>query len=336
VDSSLRQSGRRWPSSDHAAIFPVVMPRRKIGSLDVSVIGIGCNQFGPTADESTTARIVATALDEGMNFFDTADEYGPDGVSEEYLGRAIQGRRDDAVLATKFGHFMAGDPERGGASARWITRAVEDSLRRLGTDRIDLYQQHFPDPHVDPEETLSALDGLVRSGKILHYGVCNLPAGEVEARCRAARSAGLEGPVSAQSRYNLLRREARNELIPVLEQNQVVLIPFFPLASGMLTGKYKSGQALPPDSRFARHLDPGQAIHIVDRDGATVARLDAWAAERGHSVAELALAWLASQEVVGSVIAGVSRPEQVSANAKAARWSLDRDEVEEVAALVAR
>lgn len=309
------------------------MRRRRIGSLEVSVVGIGCNQFGPTADEARTAQIVGTALDEGINFFDTADEYGPDGVSEEYLGRALRGRRDEAVIATKFGHFMGGDPARGGASARWIVQAAEDSLRRLDTDRIDLYQQHFPDPGVEAEETLAALDQLVQAGKIVHHGMCNLGPGEVDRRCAIAEAAGLDRPVSSQDRYNLLRQEARTGVIPALERNGLCLIPYFPLASGMLTGKYRRGLPLPTDSRFARHLDHAQAAHIVERDGGAVERLEGWAAGYGRSVADLAVAWLASQPVVVSVITGVSRPEQVAANAVAAGWELSPEEVDAAARL---
>jgi aryl-alcohol dehydrogenase-like predicted oxidoreductase len=311
----------------------MVMPRRRIGSLDVSVLGIGCNQFGPTVDEATTARIVGAALDAGVNFFDTADEYGPDGISEEFLGRALRGRRDEAVIATKFGHHMHGDPARGGASARWIVHAVEDSLCRLGTDRIDLYQQHFPDPDVGPQETLDAVDQLVREGKIVHHGICNLGPDDVERRCDIARSQGGSVPVSAQNRYNLLRQEARSELVPVLEANDMVLIPYFPLASGMLTGKYRRGEPLPADSRFARHLDAAQADRIVERDGVVVERLRAWAADHGRSVADLAVAWLAAQPIVASVITGVSRPEQVDANARAADWALSPEQIEEVGLL---
>jgi aryl-alcohol dehydrogenase-like predicted oxidoreductase len=306
------------------------MARRNIGSLEVSVLGIGCNQFGPSADERTSAAIVATALDEGVNFFDTADEYGPEGLSEELLGRALGSRRDEAVIATKFGHHMDGDPLRGGASARWIAQAVEDSLRRLGTDRIDLYQQHFPDPQVEPQETISALDQLVRAGKIVHYGFCNLGPDEIDERCAVARSGGFAPPVSSQNRYNLLRQEARNGLIPILERNRLALIPFFPLASGMLTGKYRRGRPPPADSRFGRHLEPAQAEHIFERDGEAVERFEGWAADHGRSVAELAVAWLASQPVVGSVITGVTKPEQVSANARGATWSLAPDQIEEL------
>ena len=222
-------------------------------------------------------------------------------------------------------------PAPAGSSA-----AVEDSLRRLGTDRIDLYQQHFPDPTVDDEETLTALDQLVTSGKIVHHGVCNLPADQVARRCELAKQRDVPAPVTSQDRYNLLRREARDELVPTLDREAMMLLPYFPLASGMLTGKYRAGEALPDDSRFARHLPPAQARRIVERDHELVQHLDQWAAERGRSVAELAIAWLASQPIVGSVIAGVSRPTQVDANARAAEWHLTPDEVNEVALVAAR
>jgi aryl-alcohol dehydrogenase-like predicted oxidoreductase len=311
----------------------LIVEQRKLGGLSVSVMGIGCNQFGPTCDQARTTEVVNAALDAGINFFDTADEYGPEGVSEEYLGKALGGRRDEAVIATKFGHFMDGDPERGGASARWIEQAVEDSLRRLGTDRIDLYQQHFPDPEVEAEETMAALDRLVRAGKVREIGVCNLRADDLDERAKLADEKGLTRLATAQNRLNLLRQEAIDDLVPAIERNGMTLLPFFPLASGMLTGKYKRGQALPSDTRFANHLDPGQAAHIVERDGARVEAWDAWAAERGHTVAELALAWLVAQPVVSSVIAGATSAAQVAANAAASEWRLSPAEAAEVAAI---
>ncbi len=309
------------------------MRYRRLAERNVSVVGIGCNQFGPTADASAVDAIVGRAFDAGVNFFDTADEYGPDGISEELLGHALSGRRDEAVIATKFGYFVDGDRERGGASARWIVHAVEASLRRLGTDRIDLYQQHFPDPDVAPEETLRALDQLVRDGKVLHHGLCNLSSNEIAERASIARAGALSAPIASQNRYNLLRQEARDELIPMLEDNAMMLLPYFPLASGMLTGKYKSGRPLPPDSRFTRHLSSEQAARIIERDSPAIERLEGWALARGRSVAELAIAWLASQPVVASVIAGVTKTEQVDANARAAEWVLTSDEIEEVGSM---
>jgi aryl-alcohol dehydrogenase-like predicted oxidoreductase len=279
-----------------------------VGSIRASVIGLGCNQFGPTCDAEQTQRVVRAALDAGISFFDVADEYGPDGVAEEYLGRALVGRRDEAVIATKFGSRLRGDPATGGAGARWIARAAEDSLRRLGTDRIDLYQQHFPDTRVPQEETLTALDRLVRDGKVRAMGVCNMAPEVIEQRLSIARRGGLPRPASVQDRYNLLRQEAAAELLPCARRLGLAFLPFFPLASGMLGGRYQQGQPPPADSRFGRHLEPAHARHIIDRDAARVARLAAWAAEHGRGVAELAVAWLASQPGVGPVIAGATWP----------------------------
>jgi aryl-alcohol dehydrogenase-like predicted oxidoreductase len=303
---------------------------RKLGDLEVSVVGLGCNQFGATCDLAQTRALVDAALDSGVTFFDVADEYGPDGLAEEYLGKALVGRRDGAVIATKFGHFMFDDRERGGASARWIAVAVEDSLRRLGTDRIDLYQQHFPDPAVSAEETMAALDQLVRDGKVREIGVCNLTTADLDERTAVAERTGGARLATTQNRLNLLRQEALEDLVPAAELHGMALLPFFPLASGMLTGKYRAAEAPPEDSRFARSLDPAQARHMIERDGARVAAYDEWAQARGHTVAELAIAWLASMPVVGSVIAGATKPSQVVANVAAADWRLSPEEIGEV------
>jgi aryl-alcohol dehydrogenase-like predicted oxidoreductase len=308
--------------------------RVEVGGLTASVVGLGCNQFGATCDASEVARIVGASLDAGIDFFDVADEYGPDGIAEEYLGRALSGRRDEAVIATKFGLVLGNDLESGGASRRWIERAVEASLRRLGTDHLDLYQQHFPDPDVEQEETAAALDDLVTAGKVREVGVCNMAAGDVAARLRIASAAGYQPIASVQDRFNLLRQEAAEELIPLVRAEGLAFLPYFPLASGMLGGRYKRGEPAPSDTRFHRHLDPGQAQHIIDRDAERVALLAAWAGDYGHSIAELAIAWLASQPNVGPVIAGVSKVEQVTANAAAAEWVLDDADVQFVGGLV--
>ncbi|MGE0384011.1 MAG: aldo/keto reductase [Gammaproteobacteria bacterium] len=309
------------------------MRRRRIGDLEVSVVGIGCNQFGPTCDAAQTARVVGRALDLGINFFDVADEYGPEGLAEEYLGRALGPRRGEAVIATKFGHHMHGDPQRGGASARWIERAVEDSLRRLGTDCIDLYQQHFPDPAVPAQETLAAQDRLVRAGKVRAIGCCNLEAADLRERAAIAGAQGLTRLASAQNRLNLLRQEALEDLVPTIQALDMALLPFFPLASGMLSGRYRAGEPPPADSRFGRHLPPAQARRIIDRDFPRVQALDAWAAARGRTVAELAIAWLAALPAVASVIAGATTLAQVESNARAGAWELTAEEWREAAAL---
>jgi aryl-alcohol dehydrogenase-like predicted oxidoreductase len=306
------------------------METRKLGNLTVSVVGLGCNQFGATCNLTQTTALVQAALDAGVTFFDVADEYGPEGLAEEFLGKALGASRDDVVVATKFGHHMFGDPERGGASARWIVRAVEDSLQRLGTDRIDLYQQHFPDPATPAEETMAALDQLVRVGKVREIGVCNLTGADLDERAAITERTGGARLAAAQNRLNLLRQEALDELVPAVERHGVALLPYFPLASGMLTGKYRPDQPLPEDSRFARSVEPTQARHMIERDAARVAAFADWARQRGHGVAELAVAWLASMPFVGSVIAGATRPAQVKANVAAATWRLTADEIDEV------
>lgn len=277
--------------------------------------------------------IIDTAMDQGVTFFDVADEYGPDGLGEEYLGRALGKRRNEVIIATKFGHHMFDDPERGGAGARWIGQAVEDSLHRLGTDHIDLYQQHFPDPTVAAEETMSALDRMVRQGKVLEIGVCNLAPSELDERTAISDRTGGARLASTQNRLNLLRQEALDALVPPAQRNDLAVIPYFPLASGMLTGQYRHGQSMPEDSRFVRSLDPAQAHRIVERASVRVAALDEWAAQRGHSVGELAIAWLASMPFLASVIAGATKPAQIVSNTAAARRRLTEAEMTEVSGL---
>jgi aryl-alcohol dehydrogenase-like predicted oxidoreductase len=298
-----------------------------VGGLTASGVGLGCNQFGATCDERQAASLVAAALDSGIDFFDVADEYGPDGLAEEYLGKALAGHREEAVIATKFSSRLGSEPGSGGASRQWIERAVESSLRRLGTDHIDLYQQHFPDPGVPPEETLGALHDLVRAGKVVEIGVCNMAFADVRDRLHLAAASGYRPIASVQNRYNLLRQEARVELLPGTLAAGLAFIPYFPLASGMLGGRYHRGEPPPPDSRFHRHVDHGQARHMIDRDADRVASLRAWATARGHTVAELAIAWLTSQPGVGPVIAGASAADQVRANATATGWVLTPDEI---------
>ena len=307
--------------------------RVTVGTLNASVVGLGCNQFGATCDAGEAAAIVGAALDSGIDFFDVADEYGPDGLAEEYLGRAVAGHRAEVTIATKFSSRLGNDPASGGASRKWVESAVEASLRRLGTDYIDVYQQHFPDPTVGQEETLAALHDLVTAGKVREIGVCNMAAADVQARLRHAAATGYRPVASVQDRYNLLRQEAADELLPAVRAAGVAFIPYFPLASGMLGGWYRKGRPPPRDTRFHRHVEPGQAQHMIDRDADRVARLQRWAQEHRHSVADLAIAWLASQPGVGPVIAGVSTSEQVRANARAAEWELTAADVELAASL---
>jgi aryl-alcohol dehydrogenase-like predicted oxidoreductase len=321
------------------------MEHRRIGSLSVSIVGVGCNQFGTRADGAMTARIVQEAIDAGINYFDTADEYGRNyadrddphgwGLSEELLGRALRGRRDEVVIASKFGIGVPGDGASGGASARWVAIAIEQSLRRLGTDRIDLYQLHFPDPTVPIEETLGALDRLVRDGKVREIGCCNLSAEALADADGTARRSELHRFVSNQAPLNLLQRGSLDTVMPICDQLGLVFIPYYPLASGMLTGKYRRNETPPTGTRLTEQVsDEARARLFSDRTFTRLEALERWAADRGHSLLELAFAWLLGHPAVSSVIAGAAKPGQASANAKAAGWSLTVDEVADVTEVV--
>ncbi len=288
-----------------------------------------------------TARIVQEAIDAGINYFDTADEYGRNyadrddpqgwGLSEELLGRAVRGRRDDVVIASKFGIGVPGDADSGGAAARWIATAVEQSLRRLDTDRIDLYQLHFPDPAVPIEETLGALDRLVRDGKVREIGCCNLSADALADADATARRGELHRFVSNQAPLSLLQRGSLDGVMPACEQLGLVFIPYYPLASGMLTGKYRRNETPPDGTRLTEQVsDEARARLFSDRTFTRLEALEQWAADRGHSLLELAFAWLLGHPAVSSVIAGAAKPGQASANAQAAGWKLTADEVTDV------
>jgi aryl-alcohol dehydrogenase-like predicted oxidoreductase len=282
--------------------------------LEVSVLGMGCNAFGARIDAERTRAVVDAALDAGVTVFDTADVYG-DGASEELLGRALGSRRDSVVVATKFG--MGGDEVGGHGSREYVRSAVEASLRRLGTDRIDLYQLHRPDPLTPVEETLSALDELVTEGKVRYIGSSNLAAWQVVDADWAARTAGTARFVSAQNEYSLYNRAAEHELVPACEAVGVGLLPYFPLAYGLLTGKYRRGEDAPEGTRLAL---PAQASRLSGARWERIEALQALADERGVSLLTLAIGGLAAQPAVGSVIAGATRPEQVHANAAAVAW----------------
>jgi len=305
------------------------MERRRIGSLDVSVVGVGCNNFGTRLDEAATARVVHAALDRGVVLFDTADTYGR-GQSETYLGAALRGRRDDAVIATKFGMPM--DDARRGAHPDYVRRAVEDSLRRLGTDRIDLYQIHQPDPTVPIADTLGALDDLVRAGKVREIGCSNFSAAQLRAADDVAASRGAARFASVQNQYSLLHREPETGVLAECERTGTGFLPYYPLANGLLTGKYHRGEAPPPGTRLA---DPKRAGQFTDEKLARMEALRAFAAARGRELLELAFAWLLARPVVSSVIAGATKPEQVAANASAAGWTLGAGDLEAIDAIVA-
>jgi aryl-alcohol dehydrogenase-like predicted oxidoreductase len=312
------------------------MQYRQLGrsGLKVSVSGLGCNNFGRRCNLQETASVVHAALDAGVTLFDTADFYSA-GLSEEYLGQALKGRRKDAVVATKFGLPLAKGPYEGGASRRYVMQACEASLRRLGTDYIDLYQLHFPDAATPIEETLRALDDLTRAGKIRYAGSSNYSGWQIADAAWIAKTQGLSPFISAQNHYSLLDRNIENGTIPAAEAFGVGILPYFPLASGMLTGKYKRGQPAPNDSRFAANPERAQ-IALTNANFDIVEKLEAFAAARQKTILDVAIAWLLAQRAVGSVIAGATRPEQVTANTAAAAWTLPPADVEEVSRMTAR
>jgi len=306
------------------------MDSRRIGALEVSVVGLGCNNFGRRLDAAATAAVVHAALHAGINFFDSADIYGGT-LSEEYLGRALRGRRDRVVLATKFG--MAVDEQRQGARPDYVRRALDDSLRRLDTDYIDLYQLHRPDPAVPIADTLGALDEAVRAGKVREIGCSNFSAKQLR-EAAAATSDGAARFVSVQNEYSLVKREPEAEVLPECERQGLAFLPYYPLASGLLTGKYRRGQAAPKGARIApggRYDDLLSADHLD-----LVEALRTFAAAHRHTLLELAVSWLLSRPRVASVIAGAISPEQVAANAKAASWRLTPAQLAEIDAMSPR
>ena len=306
------------------------MEQRKIGSLSVTVVGIGCNNFGARIDEKRTEEVVDAALAAGINFFDTADAYG-DGKSEELLGRFLGNRRSQAIVATKFGLEMAG--QGSGARPEYIRKAFDASLRRLKTDYIDLYQLHKPDPDVPIGETLGALDELVTAGKAREIGCSNFSAQQLrEAAVVSAARPGSARFVSVQNEYSLLHREPEEGVLAECERQHLAFLPFFPLMSGLLTGKYRKGQPIPQDTRVAKFERYRKLLTEDKLD--KVEALIGFAESREYTVLELAFSWLLAHEVVASVIAGASSARQVADNASAARWKLTTDDLDEIDALL--
>lgn len=306
------------------------METREVGKsgLLVSLVGLGCNNFGVLPLEASR-KVVHRALDLGVTLFDTADVYGNRGGSEEQLGEILGARRKDIVLATKFGMPMDEAGAKSGASRRYIAEAVEASLKRLKTEWIDLYQLHRPDPSTALEETLEALDQLVRQGKVRHIGCSNLPGAQVAEAAGIAADRGLAPFISAQDEYSLLVRGIEKELIPALEKCGMGLLPYFPLASGLLTGKYKHGADIPAGTRMSvmkRLADR----YMTERNWDIVQKLDAFCAARQHSLLELAFSWLASRPCLASVIAGATRPEQIEQNVQAVNWRLAPEDLAEI------
>jgi aryl-alcohol dehydrogenase-like predicted oxidoreductase len=306
------------------------MSYRRVGpsGLVVSVVGLGCNNFGRKLDANGTRTVVDAAFDAGITLFDTADIYGtPHGASEEQLGAALKGRRDEIVLATKFGMDMAGmnGADRGARGSRgYIIRAVEASLRRLDTDYIDLYQVHAPDPATPIDETLSALDDLVRSGKVRYLGNSNFAGWQIADADWTARAAGRTPFISAQNQYSLLHRDVETEILPACEHFGLGFLPFFPLDSGLLSGKYRRGEKPAEGTRLAL-----QRYHrwLDGADWDKIEALSAYGAERGHSLLDVAIAGLASRPAVTSVIAGATTADQVHANVAAGGWELTAHDV---------
>ncbi len=311
------------------------MQQRRLGNsgLYVSEVGLGCNNFGGRVDAAGTQRVVDAALDHGINFFDTADVYG-ERRSETLLGEALGARRQDVVIATKFGSPMSERRQDRGGSRYHVRRAVEASLERLDTDYIDLYQMHVPDPDTPIDETLSVLDDLVREGKVRYIGHSNFAGWQIADAQWVAATKGYTPFVTGQNHYSLVARAVQHEVLPACERYDIGMLPYFPLASGLLTGKYRRGEPPPQGSRMAL-VERIAKRSMTDRNFDVVDRLSAFAAERQHKLLDLAFAWLLSQPVITSVIAGATTPEQVASNVKAAAdWRFSVAEMDEIKSLL--
>ena len=307
------------------------MEQRQIGSLDVSVVGVGCNNFGGRIDETRTREVIDAALDEGINFFDTADMYA-DGRSEELIGKFLGPRRRDVIIATKFGQPMPGHP--GGARPEYVRQALDASLKRLRTDYVDLYQQHVPDDTVPIADTLGALDELVKTGKVREIGCSNFSRQQIsDAQSAARQKRGTARFVSVQNEYSLLHREPEEGVLDECEREGLAFLPFFPLKSGLLTGKYRKGQPIPENTRVARFERYRKLL--TDENLDKVESLIDYAQSHGHTILELAISWLLAHKVVASVIAGASSAEQIRANVRAADWQLRAHSLEEIDAALA-
>jgi aryl-alcohol dehydrogenase-like predicted oxidoreductase len=300
---------------------------RKLGpsNLSVSLVGLGTNNFGGRIDLEASRKVIHAALDHGVTHFDTADIYGNSGGSETVIGKVLGARRGEVVLATKFGKPMAGIDEMHRGSRRYVVSAVEASLKRLQTDRIDLLTMHEPDPDTPLDETFRALEDLRKSGKVLHLAASNFSAAEIDGAVAAAKTLGIEGFAAAQDEYSLTHREHEKSLFPTLKKHGLSLVPYFPLGGGALTGKYRKGQPHPTGTRhkdsstrfLAPHLETIEALHV-------------FADDHGHTLLELAMSWLAANPLVASIIAGATKPEQVAANARAAEWKLSAADLAEI------
>lgn len=306
------------------------METRRLGEAGprVSLVGLGCNNFGMKLDEAQSAGVVHAALDAGITHFDTAESYGG-GRSEVFLGKALGDRRSDVVVATKFASRPNDEPFRTGALRRRVLEGCEISLGRLGTDYIDIYYQHHPDPEAPIEEALEALSELVDAGKVVHTACSNFSVGQIEKAARASTERDTVGFVACQIHWNLLAREVEEGLVPALRRRGMGIVPYFPLESGLLTGKYRAGQHYPEGSRLAAM--PRFAARATEETFAYLDELAAFAEARGHTLLELAFGWLAAQEGVATIIAGATTPEQVAANAKAGGvWRLSAEDLRDL------
>ena len=310
------------------------MQYRQLGStgLRVSTVGLGTNNFGFRMDEESSLRVAKFAVDQGINFFDTANSYGR-GLSEERIGKALKGIRQDVIIATKVGNPMGDGTNDRGASRYHIMQQVEDSLRLLQTDYIDLYQIHRPDPNTPIEETLRALDDLVHQGKVRYIGGSNYNGWQTAEAVLKARALGLNEFVTMQPEYNMLNRGIEAELLPFCDKYNIGILPYFPLASGFLTGKYLQGQEAPEGTRLAGN-ERAKENTLTDKNFSILSKLSKFAEDRGHPMVELAIAWLLAKPAVSSVIAGATKEEQVTANVKASDWDLTESEMDELEALL--
>jgi aryl-alcohol dehydrogenase-like predicted oxidoreductase len=314
------------------------MEQRNVGQsgLRVSAIGLGCNNFGRPLDVEGARAVVHKALDLGVTFFDCADVYGGRGAAETIMGEILGTHRKDIVLVTKFGRPMDKDGRLKGGSRRYIMTAIEASLKRLKTDWIDLYQYHLVDPLTPVEETLRALDDLVHQGKVRYIGSSHMPGWQVVDSLWTSRTGNLARFIACEDEYNLISRGIEAELIPAIKAHGLGLFPYYPLASGMLTGKYKRGQPVPSDSRFAVIKERDYtSVFMTDTNLTMVEKLTAYGEQHGFTVLELAMAWLVSRPQVSSVIAGATKPEQVEANVKAAAAKLSADDIKALNAITA-
>ncbi|MDA0770486.1 MAG: aldo/keto reductase [Chloroflexi bacterium] len=307
------------------------MEYRQLGrsGLQVSAIGLGTNNFGRRVDKRGTEIVINHALDVGINMIDTSNSYSA-GLSEEFIGNALKGKRQRAIIATKVSSRMADGPNNAGNSRQHIITEVENSLRRLGTDYIDLYQMHWSDPNTPIEETLRALDDLVHQGKVRYIGCSNFMAWQLCEAVWTSRTQGLTSFVSVQPKYSIMDREVEAELAPFCKEYGVGILPYYPLANGFLTGKYHRGEGAPEGTRLAES-DRGM---LTEKNFDMLEALEAFASKRDHTVLELAFAWLLANPAVSSVIAGATKAEQVIGNAKTVGWQLTSEEMEELRAII--